>query len=260
MCYDKIYLANGNRGVKVESNVEPKVESKFNDTRQNLLYHGIKLFSQYGYEATSPRMIAKEAKTNLSAISFYFLNKKNFYISCINYVAEKLNQYYEDAFRRINESIQKKTINPETAYNYICELIDLQISSAFKSKYRKTLKLVYWEQVNPIGDFHPLTESIFEKIEKVFAELLVIAANNKISYESAVIASRFINGSIISFGEHDLIVRYSLNINNSEELPEFIQNEIRYYCLLLVKDFLWLGSNQRSVPVELTSSTNLPQQ
>lgn len=208
-------------------------------TRENLLHYGIKLFSQYGYEATSVRMIAKEANVNLSAISFHFSNKKNLYIACVEHVTQKSNQYYEDAFNRINESIQKQTINPELAYNYICELIDLQIITAFEPKYKTTLKLIYWEQVNPLNDFHPLTMSILEKVEKVFAKLLVIATNSEISYESAIIASRFVNGSIISFGEHDLLVRYSLNINDtSEKLPEFIQNEIRYYCQLLIKDLL----------------------
>ncbi len=208
-------------------------------TRENLIHYGIKLFSQYGYEATSTRMLAKEAKVNLSAISFHFSNKENLYIACIEYITRKSNQYYESTFNRVNESIQKQTINPEIAYDYICELIDLQIITAFEPMYKTTLKLVYWEQVSPIKDFHPLTKAIFEKVEKVFAQLLVLATNSKISYESAVIASRFINGSIIAFGEHDLLVRCALNIDdNSGKLPEFIQNEVRSYCHSLVKDLL----------------------
>ena len=51
-------------------------------TKKKLLRAGIKLFAEYGYAATSTRMIAAEAGVNLSAISFHFTNKTPFYYVC----------------------------------------------------------------------------------------------------------------------------------------------------------------------------------
>jgi AcrR family transcriptional regulator len=215
-----------------------------NQTRNNLLHAGIHLFSKFGYDATSTRMIADYANANLSAISFHFASKENLYKECLQYVASKAGQYYEETFNKVNDYLNNENRNPKLAYDYISELIDLQIKGAFDFKYRKTLGLIYWEQNNPMHNFFPLTNTIFEKIEKIFAELLLIATRNRVSYERAVIASRYVNGSIISFGEHDLIVRYSLNMtNNDQELPSWIRNEIQYYCHLVVKSLIALAEN-----------------
>ena len=46
-----------------------------NSTKTKLIKAGIKLFSQYGYAATSTRMIASEAEVNLSAIAFHYSNE-----------------------------------------------------------------------------------------------------------------------------------------------------------------------------------------
>ena len=76
------------------------------NTKDKLIRAGIKLFSKYGYAATSTRMIAAEAGVNLSAIAFHYTNKECLYQACLNYIVEKIREYYSP----IREKIE---INPK---------------------------------------------------------------------------------------------------------------------------------------------------
>ena len=52
-----------------------------NSTKTKLIKAGIKLFSQYGYAATSTRMIASEAGVNVAAIAFQCYKKERLYVA-----------------------------------------------------------------------------------------------------------------------------------------------------------------------------------
>ena len=73
---------------------------------------------------------------------------------------------------------------------------------------------------------HPVTTIIFEKIEQVIAKLIMSGAG--IPYKNALVASRFINGSVISFGEHSLLVKYTLGLEatHDSEMPEWIRGQL----------------------------------
>lgn len=206
-------------------------------TPDKLLYAGIKLFAKYGLDSTTTRMIAKEANVTLSAISFHFSNKEVLYSECLKFIAKKAEAYYNENFTLIQNDICFNTITPASAYYYICELIDLQINVAFKPQYKTTLQLIYWEQVHSLIDYSPITKVVFERIERLLANLISILAD--MPMENAIISSRFINGSIISFGEHKLLVQNSLNINtNFEETPEWVQNELNKNCKIFLNSII----------------------
>lgn len=212
-------------------------------TYKKLIRAGLKLFSQYGYDATTTRMIAQEAKVNLSAISFHFSGKESLYIACLEYISKKADAYYKDVLEEIEKVLEADSIDREVAFQYISKLINLQIHVATEPQYRSSLKLIYWEQINGMNDYHPVTSTIFEKVEKTMA--ILFAKSSDISYEKAMIASRFINGSIISFGEHSLLVQFSLGIEQSTEeaLPVWIGKTIKEYCLTLVWHILYGHEN-----------------
>ncbi len=207
-------------------------------TYGRLISAGIKLFSKYGYDATSTRMIAQEAGVNLSAISFHFSGKEKLFTSCLDYIAEKTSLYYQDISSRIKDLLEKGTITKKDACAFLLELVDLQISAAFGRQYRSSLSLIYWEHINAMKGYHPVTTSLFENVEKSMAMLLTAVTD--FTYEKAIIASRYINGSIISFGEHSQLVQYALG--NSEDLEEelsiWVRSDVRHYCEIIVKDIL----------------------
>lgn len=209
-----------------------------NTTRQKLILTGIRLFSRYGFDATTTRMIAKEAEVSLSSISFYFESKEALYSSCLEFIARKSTAYYEGGFKKAKALLDRGKVTKEEAYEAISLLLNLQIKTVFGRQYASSLKLIYWEQVLQSESYHPITNAIFESVEKMIAEL--IAAATPTPYKDAIIASRFINGSIIAFGEHSLLVQYALlDAKSVNDKPEkWTHDQIVHYSDIFVRDIL----------------------
>lgn len=213
---------------------------KEDTTCSRLISAGLKLFSQNGYDATSTRMIAQEAGVNLSAISFHFSSKERLFAACLDFIAGKTAGYYSEIYAKIKQLLADDTISREEVYSCLKEIVDLQISAAFGSQYRSSLNLIYWEHINSMKVYHPVTSVFFEKIEKSMA--MLITAVTDLSYEKAMIASRYINGSVIAFGEHSQLVQYALGNedNLDQELSPWIRKEIQHYCDVVIRDLLKL--------------------
>lgn len=217
---------------------------KNDSTYERLILAGLKLFSEHGYDATSTRMIAQEAGVNLSAISFHFSGKERLLNACLEFVAGKVSDYYGDVSVKIQKLLDKGTVSKDDAYACLSEIVQLQTSVAFGRKYRSSIKLIYWEHVQAMQGPHPVTTALFETIEKSMAMLIVAATD--LPYETAMIASRFINGSIISFGEHSQLVQYALGNqeNLDQELQPWIRREIARYCDVIIRDVLGMPRSE----------------
>lgn len=213
-------------------------------TRKKLISTGIRLFSTYGYDSTSTRMIVQEAGVNLSSISFHFSSKAALYAACLEFIAAKAEKIYEEAFGRAEYLLERGGITAEEARRAIIDIMKIQLKVAFGKKYQSSLKLVYWEQVNAMNTDHPVTTVIFERIEQVVAKL--ISAGAGLPFQNAMVASRFINGGLISFGEHSLLVKYTLGLgdNDGEEFPEWVKEQILSHVCNFV-DGLFSGSEMR---------------
>ena len=201
-------------------------ESRGDATRRKLIVAGIRLFSTYGYDSTSTRMLVHEAGVNLSSISFHFSSKEALYTACLQFIAEKAEKIYEESFTRAESLLESGNVSKDAARSAISEIMEIQLKVAFGRRFRSSLKLVYWEQINAMDSEHPVTNVVFEKIEQVVAKL--ISAGSGLPFRNALVASRFLNGSIISFGEHSLLVKYSLGLETPEdgELPEWVRKQI----------------------------------
>lgn len=214
--------------------------SRGETTRRKLITAGIRLFSTYGYDSTSTRMIVQEAGVNLSAISFHFSSKEALYAACLQFIAAKAEKMYDEAFERAEALLERGAVTAEEARRAILEIMHIQLTVAFGKRYRSSLKLVYWEQINAMNSDHPVTTVIFEKIELVVAKL--ISAGAGMPFKNAMVASRFINGGVISFGEHSLLVKYSLGLETEgDELPEWIRRQITEHVYSFI-DKLFAGA------------------
>ena len=170
------------------------------DTKKRILKTAIRLFAEYGYAGTSTRMIATEAGVNLSAISFHYNGKEGLYQETLRYLGERVGDYYNSMYEKVNRDFDEHTMTKEKAFAYIEEIIDLQLQAAFSRNNRYTVHMVWQEDRGPKGD-QPLANLLFTEVESVMAQLLKFLAPG-LNLEVAFIISRHVNGSIISFGEH----------------------------------------------------------
>lgn len=203
------------------------------NTKKKLIKAGIKLFAQYGYTATSTRMIASEAGVNLSAISFHFTNKECLYVACLEYVLEQVMSYYADSYAEIEAAFDAGTMTAEKAYVFLEKLLDLQIEAAFGKKYKTTLALIYREN-NELEYIRPLSSAVFERQEHSMAKLIMVLA--PVSEKQAMLTSRHINGSIITFGEHGNLMDFEdEDLDMDYRGRVWVFEEIKNNCLAIVK-------------------------
>ena len=201
------------------------------NTKERLVRAGVKLFSKYGYAETSTRMIATEAGVNLSAIAFHYTNKENLYKTCLDYIVEKIRAYYSPSCQEIEEVFAKGEMTEEMAWKYLGRLIDLQIEAALGKQYQPTLALVYREESGPEGA-RPLTSEVFTWQEGVMARLLQVAAD--LPEDRAKVASRFINGSIIAFGEHKSLIAPYISEHRGDG-ARWLRGQIKADCLAVAR-------------------------
>lgn len=210
-----------------------RMEEK-NNTKSKLIRAGIRLFSQYGYAGTSTRMIASEAGVNLSAIAFHYTNKECLYAACLEYLLEKIREYYSPSYSRIEECFRRGEMTRENARKFLLELIDIQIETAFEKRYRTTLAMIYREEGGP-DSRKILTEEVFNRQEGVMASLLQVLA--PVDEAKARVMSRFINGGIIAFGEHKGLIAPYIDIPENGVVPEWVRQEIRRSCMWAIDGF-----------------------
>ena len=94
--------------------------------------------------------------------------------------------------------------------------------------------MVYREEISPESS-HTLTKTVFHQEEEVMARLLQVIA--PLSDGRARVISRFINGSIIAFGEHkSLIAPYLEGSPEKEKDPDWVKKEISSSCMAIVRE------------------------
>lgn len=209
------------------------------NTKQNLIDTGVRLFAIHGYEATSTRMIAKEANVNIATIAFHFQNKEGFYRAVLKYVAQALNKPllpmldHEKRLRRAN------SITPEVAWVLIEEYVDAMLSNVLSIQnfeHAHYLSLLYHEQLCHPGNEYPITDVICKEMENVLTELLR-DYRKEIDRDTATTISRIVTSSIVSFGEHPMFIRRALGLADDAPLPNKIIESIREYLLNSIHSF-----------------------
>ena len=203
------------------------------NTKERILSTAIRLFSTYGFEGTSVRMLCKESNVNISAISFYFGSKDSLYQYCLSFIADRASEYYDPAYQNALTALEKEDLTSAEAYQAARKIIDAQINSVHANHYKSSLRLIYWEQNTPELEFHPITDTLFRKCEQPLARLIEAVTDQ--SYAKAIVASRFLNGSIISFGEHSALVDWALKDSNiNMEDMAWVQGDIHCYASALL--------------------------
>lgn len=205
-------------------------------TKEKLIHAAISLFSKYGFDSTTTRMVAKEANVTLSSISFHFGTKENLYKESLEYVAKYISNAYNPIYSKIETLYGYNEISRESAWDLICELIDHQLYVAFDFPNNDFLTLLYWEQMYHPDNYFPITEVIYQKAEHALALLLMEYTGIK-DYQWAIIISRTINGSIISHGEHPLFLKQALSMDDTEKAPpSHIKESVRSYILNSIRN------------------------
>ena len=118
-------------------------------------------------------------------------------------------------------------------------MIDLQIEVAFRSKYRIVTATIYNENIqNRTEASGSLADTVFVKHERLMALLLTYLVPT--TEKRAIICSRYINGSIIAFGEHRNIYQNHVDWSPEDDdfAPQWAIRMIRGLCIAALEKFV----------------------
>jgi AcrR family transcriptional regulator len=113
-----------NKSNEIPSNPVPKQKRSREKTSQKLLKAGLKVFSKYGYDAASTKLVAKEAGVNVALINWYFKSKEGLLLAILKdfrdneIMAENSKNYppgktleeeiYNFSIQRLDHMVQNK--------------------------------------------------------------------------------------------------------------------------------------------------------
>jgi len=179
------------------------------DTRIKLLKVGIRLFGEYGFEATTTRKIADEANSNIGSIAYHFGSKRALYLSSIEYIADNMrNMFNLEALRLPDKG------GVELSRDEAREILQSLVSTIFRTfaveeEPRSWLLLIIREQVNPTEAFRILYDRVFDIIYSTFGSLIALLTGMSVDDRRAFLEAHTLIGQIVFFliGRNSLLMK-----------------------------------------------------
>jgi AcrR family transcriptional regulator len=144
------------------------------ESKKCILDVAAKLFARLGLDKTSTREIAKESKSNISLISYYFGGKEGLYKEVLRNFATELKDY-------IQVQIQNKKNEPmsrERFKNEIGTMVETMIY--FRMKYPEISAIFAREKLTGLQHSKELHEEIFFPMITEFLNMFKLAQDAKI--------------------------------------------------------------------------------
>lgn len=194
-----------------KSVVKDKQMSENNQAKQGnfnaekLKQSALKNFGLYGYGSTTVRMIAKDAGLSAGQITVHYGSKEGLYKQIVDDIINEVNRVYDPYEEKLERLLDQGEMTRDIAWEMIGEIIDLQIEYCLNPDNRD--KIMMTGMVLPDSEkgeqiVSGLNFTVNTKIEKILAQLIQIYSKKKGYLRSRTI-SRAVNGSIVSFGEHN---------------------------------------------------------
>lgn len=170
------------------------------DTRQALIQAGMKLFGEYGLEATSTRLLADKAAVNIAAIQYHFGSKEGLYQAVINHIIERISVQVGKQVAAVETALQQQSLNKTEAKSMLIQLVDdMAMVFVDSTEPKSWVQLIMREQANPTEAFDSFYDGYMKQILVVFAWLL--AAITGLDSDSDVIKIRvhILLGQLLGF-------------------------------------------------------------
>ena len=163
------------------------------------------LLASYGYESTTTRMISNAAKTNLSAINFYFEKKENLVREAISEAMVKLSAFYKNLADEIRDFLANPEGGKEKAWEYIDRILYRQISRTLNGKVSYiNVGLVAHENEFPMSCRDIMAKAVIKENEVVLADLIDYVSDYR-DHFMAVLAARCVTAGIVAYMEKPLL-------------------------------------------------------
>jgi len=202
--------------------------TEFNDKQLEILQVAEKLFAEDGFDGTSIRQIAKEAKVNIAMISYYFGSKEKLLETLIIDRTSGMKMQLENIYRDDLSPIEK-----------VDRLIDLYITRINKNKCM--YQILHFEISNKkrIMDMQAFMD--IKKENSELFRMIIADGQEKGIFRKDVnipLITPTIMGILVNFQMNRLYFEQILNLHTEEDFENYILNELTAHIKQTIKALL----------------------
>ena len=142
------------------------------DARERLIQAGIEIFAEYGFSATTTRMLADKAQVNLSAIPYYFRSKEGLYNATVGHIADILAAHLTPFLERL-QTETAKGFAPETARTLLQQGLSTMVTVMCGDPgTMRFSQIILREQMAPTAAFDLIYPKVMERMLSAFSTLI----------------------------------------------------------------------------------------
>ncbi|AIT09389.1 hypothetical protein LO80_05020 [Candidatus Francisella endociliophora] len=203
------------------------MNEKINKTKQALILAGLKLFGEYGLEATSTRMLANEANANISSIKYHFESKEGLYHAVVEYIFSKIMSGNKEVMSSIVLEINNPELSKQKAKEIYKKLF-LNIANMLigNEESRDWAKIIIREQASPTAAFNIMYEGHMKHILNMALKLSSVIYDCKPDSKLIAIRQQIVIGQILGFVVARESFKRMSNNENIQDLKADIMQQI----------------------------------
>lgn len=169
------------------------------ETAENLLLVGMRLFGELGFKATTTRMIAEEANSNIGSIAYYFGNKRNLYRAILAHIAERMQEKFRlDEIERQDRS--RTFSSDEEAIDALQDIVRLLVQTfTAGGEAGRWMLLVMREQADPSDEYNLLYDGVFDRVYNILGVRIAYLKRRAVDDIDVTIESHTLIGQIVFF-------------------------------------------------------------
>lgn len=183
----------------IDSSAEKTNRKPSDETAESLLLVGMRLFGELGFKATTTRMIAEEANSNIGSIAYYFGNKRNLYRAILAHIAERMQEEFRlDEIER--QDRHRTFASDEEAIDALRAIVRLLVRTfAAGGEASRWMLLVMREQADPSDAYDLLYDGVFDRVYNILGVRIAYLKKAAVDDIDVTIESHTLIGQIVFF-------------------------------------------------------------
>jgi TetR/AcrR family transcriptional regulator, regulator of cefoperazone and chloramphenicol sensitivity len=103
------------------------------EIQTRLIEAGLDLFSSYGFDGVSTRMLADAANANLASIQYHFGGKDGLHLAVVRHITDEMGRDVLAAVAEIEDALVRETPSQEACFTMLCRLLDILLTRKLSS-------------------------------------------------------------------------------------------------------------------------------
>lgn len=178
-------------------------------TRQSLIEAGLELFGEYGFKATSTRMLSERSGANISAIPYYFGDKSGLYKTVVEHIVKCAVNYVGPSYEEVRRNLAKGVPTKAYARIAINKLIESAARMFVDSDEPKGWVLIIMrEQARPTEAFDTFYDGLMKNLHSLMSTLIAVYVGLNPKSDEAKVRAHAILGQVLIFlSSREVILR-----------------------------------------------------